>query len=135
MPTAINPPTQPAPPPPYQNQGQTAEMSVILCTAGCKSSPYDLIHLARFNHIDDLLDLDDHSIRFWEAWSGICYRQITLQPQWVRPLPVSQEGSLTGGMASRSRSTDWPSVPIRRISLQLGTLLFGISLPSILKDY
>ena len=36
------------------------EMSVILCTAGY-----------------------DHSIRFWEAWSGICHRQIALNQAWV----------------------------------------------------
>ncbi|KGB78979.1 G protein beta subunit-like protein [Cryptococcus deuterogattii 99/473] len=49
-------------------QAQTAEMSVILCTAGY-----------------------DHTIRFWEAWSGICYRQITLSPQWkqVNRLAIS----------------------------------------------
>ncbi|OCF74027.1 G protein beta subunit-like protein [Kwoniella mangroviensis CBS 8886] len=49
---------------------QAAEMSVILCTAGY-----------------------DHSIRFWEAWSGICYRQITLQPQWkqVNRLAISPD--------------------------------------------
>jgi G protein beta subunit-like protein len=39
------------------------EMSVILCTAGY-----------------------DHSIRFWEAWSGICHRQIALNQAWVRVL-------------------------------------------------
>ncbi|ODN77942.1 hypothetical protein L202_05039 [Cryptococcus amylolentus CBS 6039] len=49
-------------------QGQPAEMSVILCTAGY-----------------------DHTIRFWEAWSGICCRQITLQPGWkqVNRLAIS----------------------------------------------
>ncbi|WVF70261.1 hypothetical protein IAT40_005050 [Kwoniella sp. CBS 6097] len=66
------------PPAQAQSQGyssdaaaqQAAEMSVILCTAGY-----------------------DHSVRFWEAWSGICYRQITLQPQWkqVNRLAISPD--------------------------------------------
>lgn len=50
---------------------QAAEMSVVLCTAGCKLRS------------DCQLTTDDHTIRFWEAWSGICYRQIPLQPAWV----------------------------------------------------
>ncbi|WVQ82670.1 hypothetical protein IAT38_004802 [Cryptococcus sp. DSM 104549] len=70
MPTA-----PPAPPSQGYNsdaaaQAQAAEMSVVLCTAGY-----------------------DHSIRFWEAWSGICYRSITLSPQWkqVNRLAISPD--------------------------------------------
>jgi G protein beta subunit-like protein len=54
---------------------QAAEMSVVLCTAGCELPP-----TVSCNATDIA---DDHTIRFWEAWSGICYRQIPLQPQWV----------------------------------------------------
>ncbi|CAD6575329.1 MAG: TOR complex subunit lst8, partial [Tremellales sp. Tagirdzhanova-0007] len=70
MPTAIHPPPQPITPQPDPSSVQAAEMSVILCTAGY-----------------------DHSIRFWEAWSGICYRQIALQPQWkqVNRLAISPD--------------------------------------------
>ncbi|KAL7419340.1 TOR complex subunit lst8 [Cryptotrichosporon argae] len=67
-----------------------AEMSVILCTAGY-----------------------DHTIRFWEAWSGICYRQIPLQPQWkqVNRLAISPDKNfLAAAGNAHVRIWDIPSL-------------------------
>ncbi|EIW72401.1 G protein beta subunit-like [Tremella mesenterica] len=72
------------------SQAQATEMSVILCTAGY-----------------------DHSIRFWEAWSGICYRQIPLQPQWkqVNRLAISPDKSHLAAAGNASvRIWDIPSM-------------------------
>ncbi|KAJ9109000.1 hypothetical protein QFC21_000326 [Naganishia friedmannii] len=54
-----------------QTQSVQQDMSVILVTAGY-----------------------DHTIRFWEAWSGICGRTINQQPHWIATLE-SHQGNVT----------------------------------------
>jgi hypothetical protein len=72
-----------------QPQQVQQDMSVILVTAGCKfrtlrkpsstrNTDPDCFSSFRFFAI-----ADDHTIRFWEAWSGICGRTINQQPHWV----------------------------------------------------
>lgn len=62
-------------PPPQQ------DLSVILVTAGCQFSPslspLPLLSLTSLTLALFLVSLlDDHTIKFWEAWSGICGRTI-----------------------------------------------------------
>ncbi|KAL1413011.1 TOR complex subunit lst8 [Vanrija albida] len=110
MPAATQPP--PAAQPPTSTQyasdspsQQAAEMSVVLCTAGY-----------------------DHTIRFWEAWSGICYRQITMPPQWkqVNRLAISPDKVYLAAAGNSSvRIWDIPSLsnsPIMQLEGHTGNV-------------
>lgn len=78
------------PPDIQQNQQVQQDMSVILVTAGCRFRYPRPIHEELCTDIElappvfcCYNSLDDHTIRFWEAWSGICGRTINQQPHWV----------------------------------------------------